>query len=142
MQSGMSKVQVSSSLLNTKEAAQLLRVSEASIRRWSDSGLLAARRVGRRRERRFERPELERFAARVRFGDHAAGRPDHPVVDVADEAAAFGGRNERRWSDEAAVAVDEADELVGTPMSTDQVSGHAEILRLRLGGRSNCTPNF
>jgi transcriptional repressor of dcmA and dcmR len=61
MQSGMSKVQVSSSLLNTKEAAQLLRVSEASIRRWSDSGLLAARRVGRRRERRFERPVLERF---------------------------------------------------------------------------------
>jgi transcriptional repressor of dcmA and dcmR len=57
----MSKVQVSDSLLNTKEAAQLLRVSEASVRRWSDSGLLAGRRVGRRRERRFERSELERF---------------------------------------------------------------------------------
>jgi excisionase family DNA binding protein len=51
----------STSLLNTKEAAGLLRVSEASIRRWSDSGLLPARRVGRRRERRFERFELERF---------------------------------------------------------------------------------
>lgn len=57
----MSKVRVSDSLLNTREAAQLLRVSEASIRRWSDSGLLPARRVGRRRERRFERSELERF---------------------------------------------------------------------------------
>src|SRR2546428_10515716 len=39
-------------LLNTPEAARFLRVSQASIRRWSDSGLLAARRVGRRRERR------------------------------------------------------------------------------------------
>src|SRR3989442_5262216 len=39
-------------LLNTAEAARFLRVSQASIRRWSDSGLLAARRVGRRRERR------------------------------------------------------------------------------------------
>ena len=57
----MSKVQVSDSLLNTREAAQLLRVSEASIRRWSDSGLLPARRVGRRRERRFDRSELESF---------------------------------------------------------------------------------
>jgi excisionase family DNA binding protein len=57
----MSKVQINDSLLNTKEAARLLRVSEASIRRWSDSGLLPGRRVGRRRERRFERSELERF---------------------------------------------------------------------------------
>jgi len=47
--------------MNTKEAARLLRVSEASIRRWSDAGLLPARRVGRRRERRFDRSELEIF---------------------------------------------------------------------------------
>jgi transcriptional repressor of dcmA and dcmR len=57
----MNKVQMSEGLLNTREAARLLRVSEASIRRWSDSGLLLARRVGRRRERRFERADLERF---------------------------------------------------------------------------------
>ena len=61
MQVHMSKVHLSNALLNTKEAAQLLRVSEASIRRWSDSGLLASRRVGGRRERRFERSEVERF---------------------------------------------------------------------------------
>lgn len=36
-------------------------MSEASIRRWSDAGLLPARRVGRRRERRFERADLTRF---------------------------------------------------------------------------------
>jgi hypothetical protein len=36
-------------------------VSEASIRRWSDAGLLAARRVGQRRERRFAQADLQRF---------------------------------------------------------------------------------
>jgi transcriptional repressor of dcmA and dcmR len=45
-------------------------VSEASVRRWSDSGLLAARRVGRRRERRFERSELERFLGQATGGGY------------------------------------------------------------------------
>jgi excisionase family DNA binding protein len=67
----MSKVGVGTSLLNTKEAAQLLRVSEASIRRWSDSGLLAGRRLGRRRERRFERAELERFLGQATGAKHS-----------------------------------------------------------------------
>jgi transcriptional repressor of dcmA and dcmR len=48
-------------LLNTREAARFLRVSEASIRRWSDSGLLPAQRVGRRRERRFAQRDLVGF---------------------------------------------------------------------------------
>jgi len=48
-------------LLNTREAARFLRVSEASIRRWSDSGLLPAQRVGRRRERRFVQRDLVGF---------------------------------------------------------------------------------
>jgi excisionase family DNA binding protein len=55
------KATLSNSLLNTEEAARFLRVSEASIRRWSDSGLLPARRVGRRRERRFAEADLVRF---------------------------------------------------------------------------------
>ena len=54
-------MQVSERLFNTKEAASFLRVSQASIRRWSDSGLLPARRIGRRRERRFTEGELARF---------------------------------------------------------------------------------
>src|SRR5450759_4169316 len=57
----MSKVMESISLLNTREAAHFLRVSEASIRRWSDSGLLPAQRVGRRRERRFAQSDLVKF---------------------------------------------------------------------------------
>jgi transcriptional repressor of dcmA and dcmR len=48
-------------MLNTREAARFLRVSEASIRRWSDAGLLKARRVGRRRERRFDESDLKSF---------------------------------------------------------------------------------
>jgi excisionase family DNA binding protein len=56
-----SKVQISDKLYNTKEAAAFLRVSEASIRRWSDAGLLPARRIGRRRERRFTEADLTRF---------------------------------------------------------------------------------
>jgi excisionase family DNA binding protein len=55
------KVMASNSLLNTKEAARFLRVSEASIRRWSDFGLLPSHRVGRRRERRFAHADLVLF---------------------------------------------------------------------------------
>jgi len=57
----VSKADLSDSLLNTEEAARFLRVSEASIRRWSDAGLLPARRVGGRRERRFREVDLIRY---------------------------------------------------------------------------------
>lgn len=50
-------------LHNTKSAAALLGVSEASIRRWSDAGLLPVQRVGRRGDRRFDDADLRRFAA-------------------------------------------------------------------------------
>jgi len=54
----MSKAEQKHRLLNTEEAARFLRVSEASIRRWSDAGLLPARRIGGRRERRFREADL------------------------------------------------------------------------------------
>jgi hypothetical protein len=54
----MSKAEVSDKLLNTEEAARFLRVSEASIRRWSDAGLLPVRRIGGRHERRFREVDL------------------------------------------------------------------------------------
>jgi excisionase family DNA binding protein len=55
---------MSEELLNTAEAARFLRVSQASIRRWSDAGLLSSRRVGRRRERRFAESDLLTFLNR------------------------------------------------------------------------------
>jgi transcriptional repressor of dcmA and dcmR len=48
-------------LLTTREAATFLKVSEASIRRWTDSGLLPAHRVGRRRARRVREEDLRVF---------------------------------------------------------------------------------
>jgi excisionase family DNA binding protein len=48
-------------LLTTREAAAFLKVSEASIRRWTDSGLLPTSRVGRRRARRLREEDLRTF---------------------------------------------------------------------------------
>jgi transcriptional repressor of dcmA and dcmR len=52
-------------------------VSEASIRRWSDSGLLPAQRVGRRRERRFAQGDLVKFLGR------ASGETQPAAVETA-----------------------------------------------------------
>ena len=52
-------------MLNTAEAARFLRVSQASIRRWFDAGLLPGHRVGRRGERRFKEEDLVAFLDRV-----------------------------------------------------------------------------
>ncbi|MFT4563869.1 MAG: excisionase family DNA binding protein [Gammaproteobacteria bacterium] len=48
-------------LLNIGEAAEMLRVSEVSLRRWTDSGALHCERVGGRRERRFREADLLAF---------------------------------------------------------------------------------
>jgi excisionase family DNA binding protein len=77
-----SKVQISDKLYNTKEAAGLLRVSEASIRRWSDAGLLRAQRIGGRRERRFTRAELLRFLATGELRTHPPADAIQPTVNV------------------------------------------------------------
>ncbi len=50
-----------SELLNIKEAAALLKVSEASLRRWTNTGRLACLRIGAKRERRFRREDLMSF---------------------------------------------------------------------------------
>ena len=48
-------------LLDIAQAAALLHVSEASLRRWTNRGLLRCFRVGGRRERRFRRADLMAF---------------------------------------------------------------------------------
>src|SRR5260370_33574528 len=70
---------VSNSLLNTEGAARFLRVSQASIRRWSDAGLLPARRVGRRRERRFATADLVQVLGQ-RSGDPLPSRQAGTVI--------------------------------------------------------------
>jgi excisionase family DNA binding protein len=51
----------------TNSAATYLGVSEASVRRWADAGLLAVQRVGRRRARRFAEDDLKLFKASARM---------------------------------------------------------------------------
>ena len=51
----------STDLLTIKEAAALLKVSEASLRRWTNAGRLECLRLGAKRERRFRRTDLLAF---------------------------------------------------------------------------------
>jgi transcriptional repressor of dcmA and dcmR len=48
-------------LLDIREAAEFLRVSETSLRRWTNAGRLPCLRIGGRRERRFRRSDLLAF---------------------------------------------------------------------------------
>jgi transcriptional repressor of dcmA and dcmR len=54
-------VVVQSELLDIAQAAALLQVSEASLRRWTNGGRLPCLRIGGRRERRFRRADLMAF---------------------------------------------------------------------------------
>ena len=51
----------SEDLLDIKQAAAFLGVSETSLRRWTNAGQLACMRVGGKRERRFRRADLLAF---------------------------------------------------------------------------------
>src|ERR1700682_725989 len=72
-------------LLTTREAATFLKVSEASIRRWTDSGLLPARRVGRRRARRLREEDLRvLLAAGAGMGATGAGTSPPSTIVIQD----------------------------------------------------------
>jgi transcriptional repressor of dcmA and dcmR len=72
-------------LLTIEQAAEFLRVSETSLRRWTNAGRLACLRVGRRRERRFRRADLMAFMedqpAEGQAAAPRAGPPGHTVID-------------------------------------------------------------
>lgn len=63
-----------SELLNIKQAAAFLQVSEISLRRWTDSGKLNCYRVGGKRERRFRRSDLVSFLDCTATTGWSAGR--------------------------------------------------------------------
>jgi len=63
----------SDELLDIEQAARFLKVSETSLRRWTNSGRLACLRVGRRRERRFRREDLLAFMESQPAGVSATG---------------------------------------------------------------------
>lgn len=60
-------------LLNVKEAAAFLNVSEMTIRRWTNAGLLPCFRIGKKRERRFEPRQLQEYIAPETVPKRAAG---------------------------------------------------------------------
>ncbi|MGE0159142.1 MAG: MEDS domain-containing protein [Gemmatimonadales bacterium] len=64
---------MSDELLDIKGAAALLKVSETSLRRWTNAGRLPCLRVGRRRERRFRRADLLAFAEQQPGGGPLSG---------------------------------------------------------------------
>src|SRR5438105_15454939 len=70
------------SWLSTLQAAKRLGVSEASVRRWSDRGLLPVERVGKRLERRVKAEHVDRFVAPA-----SAGPPPHSDRPRATDAA-------------------------------------------------------
>ena len=73
----------SEDLLDIKQAAAFLGVSETSLRRWTNSGQLACLRVGGKRERRFRRADLLAFMETQPVAD-ATSRPEagreHTVI--------------------------------------------------------------
>jgi transcriptional repressor of dcmA and dcmR len=60
-------------LLDIKQAAQFLKVSEMSLRRWTNSGRLPCVRVGGKRERRFRRSDLLAFLEHEAIGREVGG---------------------------------------------------------------------
>jgi len=86
---------MSTTWLSTRQAAERLGVSEASVRRWSDRGLLPVQRVGKRRERRFK-PEHIDSAPREARAEPVGKMSEKPQVilggrsyDVPIHLAAF-----------------------------------------------------
>ncbi len=63
-------------LLNIKQAARLMNVSEISLRRWTDRGTLPCLRLGARRERRFREEDLRAF-----MQQQPAARQGHAAAD-------------------------------------------------------------
>jgi len=61
-------------LLDIREAAEFLRVSETSLRRWTNAGRLPCLRIGGRHERRFRRDDLLAF---IGVADRAAPSRAH-----------------------------------------------------------------
>jgi excisionase family DNA binding protein len=69
-----------STWLSTRQTADRLGVSEASVRRWSDRGVLPVRRVGKRGERRFKSEHVERFKAPTRSALSTRSPAPHVVL--------------------------------------------------------------
>lgn len=119
-------------LLDIKQAARFLQVSETSLRRWTNSGQLASLRVGRRRERRFRRSDL------VAFLEHHPVRPRPPRAPAMSPGTHLCGlydTSNGRNVQAAAFIADglKPDCIVFLVADTVAQSGILEQLEVRLG---------
>lgn len=121
------------SLLNIRQAAALLNVSEISLRRWTDSGRLPCIRVGGKRERRFRREDLLRCPEQIARGQAAGKRTtvdlEGIAVDYSKHLCAFyesdAGRTKMAVPFLAdGLRHDDACYLVALPMVREQLLGH------------------
>ncbi len=87
------KSDANSELLNIREAASLLNVSEVSLRRWTNDGKLPCLRVGGRKERRFRRHDLIEFlndGSDQNLGSKPSGGPSSEPAMIEDIAVERG----------------------------------------------------
>src|SRR5512137_2714687 len=61
-------------LLNIKEAAKILNVSEMTVRRWTNAGSLHCYRIGGKHERRFRIQDLQDYLEKGGVQVDAAGQ--------------------------------------------------------------------
>jgi transcriptional repressor of dcmA and dcmR len=66
-------------LLDISEAAEFLNVSETSLRRWTNAGIMPCLRIGRRHERRFRRADLLGFLEQPVTAQHPANRKEYTM---------------------------------------------------------------
>jgi transcriptional repressor of dcmA and dcmR len=79
-------------LLDIREAAQFLGVSETSLRRWTNASMLPCLRIGLRRERRFRRADLLAFMEQPAGAQQRANKDGNSM-------------NGNDWKDEPAAAI-------------------------------------
>jgi excisionase family DNA binding protein len=112
-------------LLTTREAATFLKVSEASIRRWTDSGILPASRVGRRRARRLRETDLRIFL-QAGQGQHAGtvGASPPSTMTIQDVEVPLGSHLATFYTTDAGRL------RLGLPLLRDGLlAGHTVLLR-------------
>jgi excisionase family DNA binding protein len=112
-------------LLTTREAASFLKVSEASIRRWTDSGLLPASRVGSRRARRLREEDLRTFMeAGPGQGNGATGLCLAPTMVLQDVIVPLGSHLATFYTTDAGRL------RIGLPLMRDGLlAGQTVVLR-------------
>jgi excisionase family DNA binding protein len=50
-----------SNVLTTNDVALILNLNKNTVRRWSDIGILTAKRIGSRRDRVFKREDIDNY---------------------------------------------------------------------------------